>query len=117
MVGEKCVDKHTAKSANAKNSSATIAIHISADEERQMPLQKVQPDEMTQFRVTSHYLANRSVLIRGNIRTYTWSHPDRIPQSAKSKRSNTGRMTHRMDLLRGRNGKEVAFDMCTRTFF
>ena len=39
-VGEKCVDKHTAKSSDAKNSSATTAIHIPADEERQMQLKK-----------------------------------------------------------------------------
>ena len=40
MVGEKCAQKHTAKYADAKNSSATIAIHIPADDERQMQIIK-----------------------------------------------------------------------------
>ena len=44
-VGDTCVCKHTAESA------ATIAILGTADDERQMQLQKIQSDDKTQYRV------------------------------------------------------------------
>ena len=42
---------HTAKSADEKNNSATVAIYIAGNDERQMQLQKVQSDDKTQFPV------------------------------------------------------------------
>ena len=49
--------------------------------------------------------------------TYTWSHPDRIWKSAKSKRSNIRRKTHQMDLARGRNGKGIKLNIAHQTVY
>ena len=57
-----CVFKHTANSADEKKISATIAIHIPANDKRQIPLRKIQSDDKTQFRMTLHHLANKYVL-------------------------------------------------------
>ena len=51
-----CVHKHTV--ASEKSNSATIAIHNTANAERQVQLQKVQSGDKTQFRVRHHDLAN-----------------------------------------------------------
>ena len=70
--------------------SAIIAIHITANDERQMRLHKVQSDDKTQFRVRLRYLPNKYVL--------GCSPPHLISKSAKSKRSNIRGKIHRMDL-------------------
>ena len=44
------------------------------------------------------------------IGTDTWSHPDQISESTKSKRSNLRGKIHRMDLANGRKGKESSLD-------
>ena len=62
--GDQCVYKHTARSADEKKISATIAILIPPTDERQMQLQKVRPDDKAQFRVRRNHLANRYVLKR-----------------------------------------------------
>ena len=49
----------------------------------------------------------------GKIRTYTWSHPDSVPKSTKSKRSNFWRKIHRMDFEHGRDSKKSSLD-CTQ---
>ena len=69
--GDNCVYKHSAKSADEKKKSATIAILIPPNDERQMQVQKVQSDDKTQFRVRLHHLANRYALKRRNWRPTT----------------------------------------------
>ena len=53
QVGDVCACRHTAESADEQKKSASIAIHIPASDERQMQLQKNQPDENTRFPVNS----------------------------------------------------------------
>ena len=47
--GEKCAYKHTATPAEARRNSASIAIHIPSNDERQMQLRKVQSDDKTRY--------------------------------------------------------------------
>ena len=97
--------KHTAKPAVKNKELTSIAIHIPSNDERQMQLQNIQSDDKTQFPVRLHHLGNRYVLKREN-ETYSWSHPDWISKSAKSKRSNIRGKIYRMDFENGRNSKE-----------
>ena len=61
--GDTCVYKHTAGSAEEKKNQQPLQIiHILANDEHQMQLQKAQSDDKTQFRVRLHHLANRNVL-------------------------------------------------------
>ena len=94
-----------------KDKSATIAIYIPANDERQMQLRKIQSTDKTQFRVRLHYLANRYFLKRETFR----SHPVSIRKSAKSKRSNIRGQIHRTDRAHGSKGKDISFDFCART--
>ena len=111
--GDKGVYKHTANSADDKGNLATIAIHIPANGERPIQLQKGQSDAKSQFRVRLHHFANRCFLKREHTRTNTSGRPDKNPNSAKSKRSNIRGKIFRMDLAHGRNDKELGH--CTRT--
>ena len=77
--------------------SATFASYIPANDERQMQLRKNQSDDKAQSQVTLHYLANKYVLKKGTVGTYAWRHPNRIRQSAKSKRSSIRGKIYRMD--------------------
>ena len=52
-------NKQTAKSADEKRNSASIAIHIAANGERQMRVQRIQSDDKTQVRVILHHLENK----------------------------------------------------------
>ena len=62
--GDKCIHKHTAKSVDEKKHSATFEIHITASDERQMQLQKVESNDKTQFQVRLDHLPNRYGLKR-----------------------------------------------------
>ena len=84
--------------ADETNNSASIAIHIPANDEQQMQIRKVRWDDTTQFRVSLHHLAHRFVLKRGNWGAKTGSHPDRISKSAKSKRSDFRRQIYRVSM-------------------
>ena len=65
--GDKCVCKHTAKSADENRNSASVAIHIPANDGRQMQLQKAQSDDKIQFRVRLRHLATKYVLKKANL--------------------------------------------------
>ena len=55
----KCAFKHTAKPADEKTNSASIAVHIPLNDERQMQLRTIQSDDKTQIRVRLHHLAKK----------------------------------------------------------
>ena len=48
--------------------TASIAIHIPANDERQMQILKIQSDDKTQYRVRLDHLANRYVLKKESMR-------------------------------------------------
>ena len=100
-----CAHKHTAKPADEKEISASSAIHIPSNDERQKQMRKIQSDDKTQYRVRFYHFAKKSVVKREN-GTNTWSHPDRISKSAKSKRSNIRGKIYRMDFEHGRQSKD-----------
>ena len=77
---------------------------IPSNDERQMQLRTIQSDDKTQYRVRFYHLAN-NVLRREN-GTYTWSHPDRNSNSAKSKLSNIRGKICRTDF---EHGKQLGF--------
>ena len=83
---DKCAHKHTAKPADE---------NMPPNDERQMQIRKIQSDDKTQYRVRVHHVANKYVL-KGELGTYTWSHPDQISKSAKPTRSDS-----RKDLSNG----------------
>ena len=70
---------------------------------------RCQSNDKTKFRVRLRHLANKYVL-RRKIGIFTWSHPDRISKSAKSRPSNIRRKINRMDFKYGRNSQKNSLD-------
>ena len=105
---DKCAYKHTGKLADETKHSATIAIHIPSNDERQVQILKIQSEDKTQYRVRLHHVANKYVL-EGEIGTYTWSHPDWISKSTKPKRSDIREKIYRMDFEHGRKARKAAY--------
>ena len=68
--------------------SALIAIHIPSNDEPQMQLRTVQSDDKNPIPSDTSSSREQVCSQKGEIVTYTWSHPDRIRKSAKSKPSN-----------------------------
>ena len=101
---------NTAKPAAERNNSASIAIHIPSNEERQMQIRKNQSDDKTQYRVRLHHLANRDVKKKKKRKTetYTWSYPHWISKSTDSKRFKIRRKIYRMDSEHGTKKKKAA---------
>ena len=60
--GDKCAYKRTAKLADEKRNSASIAVYIPSNDEPQMQQRKTQSDDRTQHRVRLHHLANKYFL-------------------------------------------------------
>ena len=94
-----------------RKNAATVAIHITANDEQRTGVQR-QKSRMTRLNSESDSIISRTVVFKkGRIGTCTWSHPDRIQKSEKTKRSNIRGLILRMDLAHGRNGKETSLDI------
>ena len=85
---ETSVRTHTAKIAYEKKNAATVAIHITASDEQHTEVQR-QKCRMTRLNSESGSIISRTVVFKkGRIGTCTWSHPDSIQKSEKTKRCN-----------------------------
>ena len=99
-----CRFEHSATLDDEKINSASTAIQIPSNDDEQM-----QSNDKTQFRVRLRHLATKYVL-KKKIGIFTWSHPDRISKSAKSRPSNIRRKINRMDFKYGRNSQKISLD-------
>ena len=102
----KCAYKHTAKLADAKKNSASIALHFPSNEERQMQLRKFRSNAKTQYRVRLHHLANKYVLKRDKSGRDLHRLELRICEFETLQHSIT---IHRMDFEHGKQGKQLRF--------
>ena len=65
--GHKSAHEHTAQPADEKNNSASAAIHIPSNDERQMQFLKIQSDDKASTPSETSYLANEYVLRRKHL--------------------------------------------------
>ena len=99
---------------DADSETMCTQTHINLLTKREMQLRQIQSGGKTQFqsggktqfRVRLRHFANRYVLKKGEIGTWTWSHADRIQKSAKSVRSYLSYL-RRKDLSNGQTSRFI----------
>ena len=103
-----CIPTHTAKSADEKKNSASVAIH------RRMMSARCNYGKfgwMTRPNSEWDFIISwTDTFWKEQIGTYTWSLPEIISKSAESKPSNIRGQIHRMGFEHGRKGKDISLD-------